>query len=297
MAKKDPAFLFYSKDFYEGTRLMLPEERACMIDLMIYQHQNGGIPNDTKRLALYCSGISEDVIINTLKLKFKLIDTEWYSDKMTEVVTERKEKGNKNKLIGTFAHVLRKLELSKSDTSILKKRFNVDELLKIDTEWNTERLTEWCLNGIPFIEDEDAISISNNISSNSDKITFELFWDKYHKITQRNKTDKEPTEKYWKKLTKAEKQNAIDNISNHFNSVSDKKYCKKARTYLSDKVFNDEVNGATSYNQEDISARMDKWGSLTMDEKNKLKVDVLKIPLNERSQREATIAAVDITLI
>ena len=36
---KDPAFLFYSKDFYEGTRTMLPEERACYIDLMIYQHQ------------------------------------------------------------------------------------------------------------------------------------------------------------------------------------------------------------------------------------------------------------------
>jgi len=34
---KDPAFLFYSKDFYEGTRTMLPEERACYIDLMIYQ--------------------------------------------------------------------------------------------------------------------------------------------------------------------------------------------------------------------------------------------------------------------
>ena len=31
---KDPAFLFYSKDFYEGTRTMLPEERACYIDLM-----------------------------------------------------------------------------------------------------------------------------------------------------------------------------------------------------------------------------------------------------------------------
>ena len=48
---KDPAFLLYSKDFYEGTRMMLPEERACYVDLMIYQHQNGGfIPNDVRRI-------------------------------------------------------------------------------------------------------------------------------------------------------------------------------------------------------------------------------------------------------
>ena len=30
---KDPAFLFYSQDFYAGTRTMLPEERACWAHL------------------------------------------------------------------------------------------------------------------------------------------------------------------------------------------------------------------------------------------------------------------------
>jgi len=38
--QKDSAFLFYSNDFYEGTRTMFPEKRACLIDLMIYQHKH-----------------------------------------------------------------------------------------------------------------------------------------------------------------------------------------------------------------------------------------------------------------
>lgn len=69
---KDPAFLFYSKDFYEGTRMMLPEERACFIDLMIYQHQNGFIPDDKRRLMMYCSGIDEATLEATLEAKEQL---------------------------------------------------------------------------------------------------------------------------------------------------------------------------------------------------------------------------------
>jgi len=153
---KDPAFLFYSKDFYEGTRLMLPEERACLIDLMIYQHQNGGIVNNTKRLSMYCSGVSEEIIKSTLEQKFTLIDNMWYNDKMLEVTKEREEKGRKNKLIGTFAYVLKKLNLNKIQEKELRAKFNVDELLKYDTDWNTERLTEWCKKGIALIEDANA---------------------------------------------------------------------------------------------------------------------------------------------
>ena len=73
-----------------------------------------------------------------------------------------------------------------------------------------------------------------------DKIPIAIFWDSYHQITGLKKTDLADAEKYWKKLTKAEQQKAIDNINPYFDSLNDKKYCKKARTYLSDKNFNDE---------------------------------------------------------
>lgn len=76
--------------------------------------------------------------------------------------------------------------------------------------------------------------------NNVNKELFTEFWNKYHKITEKPKTDKEATLKYWKKLNPDEKQKAIDKIEFYFNSVSEKKYLKKARTYLSDKNFNDE---------------------------------------------------------
>lgn len=106
---KDPAFLFYSKDFYEGTRMMLPEERACLIDLMIYQHQNGGfIPNDLKRVAMYCSGITEAMLKATLEAKFKLCDKGWYNKKLNDVVEERNTFSKKQSLNGKVGQFWKK---------------------------------------------------------------------------------------------------------------------------------------------------------------------------------------------
>lgn len=105
MTMKDPAFLFYSKDFYEGTRMMLPEERACFIDLLIYQHQNDFIPNDIKRIAMYCNGINESIVNSTLIAKFTLCDNGWYNNKLKNVILERKnfsEKQSENGIIGNF---------------------------------------------------------------------------------------------------------------------------------------------------------------------------------------------------
>jgi len=70
--------------------------------------------------------------------------------------------------------------------------------------------------------------------------SFSDFWEKYHTITKKPKTDKESASKYWRKLSKLEQIKAVTNIQAYFNSLSDSLYCKKARTYLSDKNFNDE---------------------------------------------------------
>jgi len=69
---------------------------------------------------------------------------------------------------------------------------------------------------------------------------FEVFWDKYHSITGLTKTDKEPALKHWLALTIEERDKAISMIDSYYYSISDIKYCKKARTYLADKTFNDE---------------------------------------------------------
>lgn len=102
---KDPAFLFYSKDFYEGTRLMMPDERACFIDLLIYQHQHGLIPIDLKRVVMYCNGISIATLEATLEAKFKLCDKGWYNERLLQVTEDRKSFAGKqsiNGIVGQF---------------------------------------------------------------------------------------------------------------------------------------------------------------------------------------------------
>lgn len=113
--EKDPAFLLYSKDFYEGTRMMLPEERACLIDLMIYQQQHGIIPKDIKRVLMYCTGVSQATLKATLEAKFRLTTEGWINDKQAKVIAEREEFTSKQSINGTIGQFWKKAK------AILKK--------------------------------------------------------------------------------------------------------------------------------------------------------------------------------
>lgn len=91
--------------------------------------------------------------------------------------------------------------------------------------------------------------IINNISS---------FWDSYHLITGLQKTDLQAAQKYWNKLSDTERQKAIKNIKPYYESLKDKKYCKKARTYLADKNFNDEFKIQSSIpNKRELDPKYD----------------------------------------
>ena len=122
MKGKDPAFLFYSTDFYEGTRTMLPEERACFLDLMIYQHQRGYIPNDIKRVLLYCNGIDEATLKATLEAKFKLTYKGWINERLQMVIEEREAYSEKQSINGIVGQFWKKAKgiLSKKDFDNLK---------------------------------------------------------------------------------------------------------------------------------------------------------------------------------
>lgn len=102
---KDPAFLFYSKDFYESTRLMLPNERACFLDLLMYQHQNGFIPLNLERVIMYCTGVDKATLEATLEAKFVKTDKGYYNRKLNEVMNSRAEytdRQSDNGIIGQF---------------------------------------------------------------------------------------------------------------------------------------------------------------------------------------------------
>lgn len=71
-------------------------------------------------------------------------------------------------------------------------------------------------------------------------VTFEEFWNKYHEVTFLPKTDRSAAETKWRRLKPKEQVKAIEMIQSYYDSLNDKKYCRKARTYLENKNFNDE---------------------------------------------------------
>ena len=175
----DPAFLFYSKDFYEGTRMMLPEERACLIDLMIYQQQHGLIPKDLKRVLMYCTGVTEATLEATLEAKFRFTGDGWINDKQAKVISDREEFTAKQSVNGTIGQFWKKAKaiLKKAKYAELKDLLydntnnEIFELIK-DKEIN-EAMLEAMLIAKPkhlAIANEDEIE---DVSLNKEK--FEIF--------------------------------------------------------------------------------------------------------------------------
>jgi uncharacterized protein YdaU (DUF1376 family) len=171
---KDPAFLFYSKDFYEGTRMMLPEERACYLDLLIYQHQNGSIPLDLKRVLMYCSGVDKATLEATLKEKFEKTEDGYINLKLDRAINDRNEYKIGQSESGKIGQFFKKAKaiLTKKDYSDLQKlNKNKAEILDfISTndinEGTLKALLKRCLsnkaNAIAnAIEDVNTIEIEN----------------------------------------------------------------------------------------------------------------------------------------
>lgn len=188
MKGKDPAFLFYSKDFYEGTRTMLPEERACYIDLMIYQHQHEFIPDDFKRICLYCNGISEETIKEVLKAKFKLCLKGWYNETMQEVINERKTFSEHQSINGTVGQFFKKAKMILTKNEYIKLKIITSELTNKEIfdlisgkEINKAMLEAMLIAKLKHLEDANANANANedNYLNKEDKKTWRNDFETY----------------------------------------------------------------------------------------------------------------------
>lgn len=215
MAKK-PAFLFYSNDFYEGTRTMLPEERACYVDLMVYQHQHDYIPNDIKRIAMYCVGVSEATLEATLEAKFKLCDKGWYNEKLQEVMNDYEEYSKDQSDNGMYGQFIKKLNSDKSIKNLTelkefiknvytRKRLIEDLKINNNYEANLEALLKRCLN--TRVESESEI-----INTNSSNYTNA----ENQKISTLQDKNKEKFERYEKTFFEED----FENFADHFKSAN-----------------------------------------------------------------------------
>lgn len=181
MAKKDPAFLFYPKDWIQGTAKLMPEEKGVYIDLLAHQHQDKDLPNDTKRLSRIV-GLSEIEFLpiwEHIKDKFTLnISNRLVNRKLTELMTERSDKSHQNKIIGTLASVVRLSEAPYDVKYQAKKTFDFKDFLNVPEPNLTETITEWYTERLKSIGNGNAIGNGNNNSSNIDnsKLWFLKFY-------------------------------------------------------------------------------------------------------------------------
>jgi hypothetical protein len=84
--QKDPAFLFYSRDWLTGTHFFSFEQKGKYIDLLCAQHDHGHLSE--KQISIICHGEIDDEVM----AKFE-VDEEgkWFNVKLDEEIKRRKE--------------------------------------------------------------------------------------------------------------------------------------------------------------------------------------------------------------
>lgn len=91
MARKSPAFSFYPNDWFGGTMVMPPLQRAAYIDLMSLQWVSVGFSRE--EALVVCRGIPEADVDAVLDAKFvELKPNRFFNERLEE---ERKKQGNR----------------------------------------------------------------------------------------------------------------------------------------------------------------------------------------------------------
>ena len=168
---KDPAFLFYSNDFYSGTRLMTPEERACYIDLLIYQHQNGIIPLNLDRVLMFCTGISKDTLDFVLSEKFTKTKKGYLNEKLDEIIDKRSSFTRKKSILAVLGNYIKShKELTQNQIENAKKQFNPYDFINIKDDIERKELIYSKLNNITQTTLSDTLSERIKENENENEI-------------------------------------------------------------------------------------------------------------------------------
>ncbi len=129
---KDPAFLFYTKDFQSGTQDMSCEELGAYLRLLMYQHQNDKIPNDIERL-MRITGIFTmekfDTIWKILSKKFKENGDHLVNQRLDQEINQRLTAKPKKIASACLAGLISTSKINKNDQIYLKQNFKMDHFI------------------------------------------------------------------------------------------------------------------------------------------------------------------------
>jgi|GEM_PF-2987034 len=147
---KDPAFLFYTKDFQSGTQDMSCEEVGAYIRLLMYQHQHGFIPNDTERM-MRITGIFSterfEMVWQTVKQKFNQDGNHLVNQRLAKESTDRALSKPKKYAASVFAGLVSSAKsLTKDQMFQIKKSFVIDDFLNYEEPEMNIKIREWFQN-------------------------------------------------------------------------------------------------------------------------------------------------------
>lgn len=153
---KDPAFLFYTKDFISGTQDMSVCEVGAYIRLLCYQHQHGHIPTDHERL-MRITGIFDTNefyrIWQIVKTKFKMVnemDNQMVNERLNEVVNERSTAKPKKIAAACLAGLISSNQVSKEIVLKIKRSFDINSFISDNQSFNEDdlknKIKDWFYN-------------------------------------------------------------------------------------------------------------------------------------------------------
>ncbi len=147
---KDPAFLFYTKDFQSGTIDMSCTEVGAYIRLLMHQHQHGYIPSDIERLMRITGIFKEDEFMEIwemVKHKFNHLVSQnsnhLVNKRLSDEMIQRSKAKPKKIASAVFAGLISSNNLNIKVVKELKKSFNISEFIDFEEEEIKEKIKEW----------------------------------------------------------------------------------------------------------------------------------------------------------
>jgi len=144
---KDPAFLFYTKDFQSGTQDMSCEEVGAFLRLLLYQHQHGHVPSDIERLMRITGIFSTEkfnVVWQTVSHKFSQKGAHLVNHRLQTETTLRATAKPKKLASATLAGLISaNKNLTDKQKFSIKKAFKITDYETLNENEISKAVKEW----------------------------------------------------------------------------------------------------------------------------------------------------------
>jgi uncharacterized protein YdaU (DUF1376 family) len=172
---KDPAFLFYTKDFITGTMHMQPDEVGAYMRMLCYQHQHGSIPNDVQKIKRII-GVFTDEDFERIwsEISSKFVNhsiNHLVNERLSTELEHRKNYRPKKQASACLAGLISSHKnLTREQINQIKKQFNINEFIqKTDDIEMKNQIKNWFNNLVNQMVNNIANANANNILSIEDK--------------------------------------------------------------------------------------------------------------------------------